>query len=38
MGFQDTINEIFKGLTGDNKADIQSLNFFQMKLKLNLIR
>lgn len=25
MGFQDTINEIFKGLTGDNKADIQYL-------------
>lgn len=22
MGFQDTINEIFKGLTGDNKADM----------------
>ena len=26
MGFQDTINEIFKGLTGDNKADIKYLN------------
>ena len=25
MGFQDKINEIFKGLTGDNKADIQYL-------------
>ena len=25
MGFQDTVNEIFKGLTGDNKADIQFL-------------
>lgn len=25
MGFQDKIKEIFKGLTGDNKADIQYL-------------
>lgn len=26
MGFQETINQIFKGLTGDNKADIKYLN------------
>ncbi len=26
MGFQEKINEIFKGLTGDNEADIKYLN------------
>ena len=26
MGFQETIKQIFKGLTGDNKADIKYLN------------